>query len=376
MLPRLGRHTDGPTGSASADPVCEGDGQITQESCSRKTSRPRQKRLHPSRSPTQRALERISSTKAGTTNEAKPYTPLREPMPDSACLEIELDGVCPACRIDGLDEARRRMDLPGRANGDEKVAVLKRFHDGVQVSRHLAEPHHIGPQAAGMVAGWTCDVGAELLTPRPARAAPLAQRTQKLAMHMKQVAGAGTLVQVVHILGDEQHVARPSRLELRQSEMGSVGAETRIEELSAPDIIEAVDELRVAGERFGRRDILGSMALPEAAGATEDLKPGLGGDPGSRQNDDQASRFIAGIPLHKTLPDRTGGAGSIWRTPVAPRRHRALAPRAGLRTSDPAVNSRLLYQLSYRGSPNAHGPIAELATRIHPCARPGGPGRN
>ena len=27
-----------------------------------------------------------------------------------------------------------------------------------------------------------------------------------------------------------------------------------------------------------------------------------------------------------------------------------LAPRAGLRTSDPAVNSRLLYQLSYRGA--------------------------
>ena len=31
-----------------------------------------------------------------------------------------------------------------------------------------------------------------------------------------------------------------------------------------------------------------------------------------------------------------------------------LAPRAGLRTSDPAVNSRLLYQLSYRGAERAH----------------------
>ena len=30
-----------------------------------------------------------------------------------------------------------------------------------------------------------------------------------------------------------------------------------------------------------------------------------------------------------------------------------MAPRAGTRTSDPAVNSRLLYQLSYRGAERA-----------------------
>ncbi len=62
-----------------------------------------------------------------------------------------------------------------------------------------------------------------------------------------------------------------------------------------------------------------------------------------------------------------------------------MAPRAGLRTSDPAVNSRLLYRLSYRGTAKAAYSIREIfiaqygrltshfrmvfrMSRIHGCA--------
>mgnify|MGYP003335457386 CR=1 FL=1 len=51
----------------------------------------------------------------------------------------------------------------------------------------------------------------------------LALRLEQLAMHVDQPARAGALVQVVDILGDDQQLARPGGIELRQGDMRRIG---------------------------------------------------------------------------------------------------------------------------------------------------------
>ena len=75
-------------------------------------------------------------------------------------------------------------------------------------------------------------------------------------MHVQQPPGAGALVQVVHVLRDQQEIARPAAVEFRQRAVRGVGLHGRIGELGAARIVELLHARRIAGEGLRRRHIL------------------------------------------------------------------------------------------------------------------------
>jgi len=93
-------------------------------------------------------------------------------------------------------------------------------------------------------------------------------------------------MQIVDVLGDQQHLARPFTLQPAQGGVGGVGLDTGLEQTGAAVVVELVDEVGVPLEPFRRRDILQPDALPDSAGAAESVQAGFLGDSGTGQDDD------------------------------------------------------------------------------------------
>ena len=109
-------------------------------------------------------------------------------------------------------EACRRIDAAARADRDEQVAGDQRLVDAVHLARHLAEPHHVGPQGARLAASRADRLGGQVLGPGIARQTCGAERAGKLTMHMDQRMRAGRLVQAVDVLrhGEDARLRAPS----------------------------------------------------------------------------------------------------------------------------------------------------------------------
>ena len=98
---------------------------------------------------------------------------------------------------------------------------------------------------------------------------------------------AGALVQVVHVLRDQrQLVAAALQRAGCLGERDVRGVWFDLGELRASRLVEAPDQRRVREPRFGRRDVLGPVPLPESASVAERLHPGVGGDAGAGHHDD------------------------------------------------------------------------------------------
>ena len=119
-----------------------------------------------------------------------------------ARFEIELDGVRPVeARL--MDKPGGRIDGARGADGDKEIALGKRAVDAIQPERHLTKPDYMGTHRLRELA-----TGAELVLMEIA--APLDHLTglgaaglEQLAVHMDEVLAAGTLVQIVDVLGDQ-----------------------------------------------------------------------------------------------------------------------------------------------------------------------------
>src|SRR4051794_40883293 len=92
-------------------------------------------------------------------------------------------------------------------------------------------------------------------------------------MHVKQPPRAGTLVKVVDILGDQQQLATPFCIELRERLMGRVGLNRA--ELRAASIVKGMNQLRIASIRLGRTDIFHAVAFPKTVGTAKSRKATL-----------------------------------------------------------------------------------------------------
>ena len=103
-------------------------------------------------------------------------------------------------------------------------------------------------------------------------------------MHVQHPLRPRPLVQVVDILGDDQQLARPGRVELGERAMRRIGLD-RAERRPAR-VVEAVHKLGIARQRLGRADILDAVPFPQPARAAEGGKPALGGDAGAGEDDD------------------------------------------------------------------------------------------
>ena len=95
---------------------------------------------------------------------------------------------------------------------------------------------------------------------------------------------ARALVERVDILGDEQEIAVPRRLEPGQRHMRGIGLD--LGRADPPRVVEFMNQRRIARERLGSRDILDPVAFPQAVGGAERLQPALRADPGAGQDDD------------------------------------------------------------------------------------------
>ena len=121
-------------------------------------------------------------------------------------------------------------------------------------------------------------------------------------MHMDQLPAARALVQVVDVLRHDEHWPRPLPLEPSQRQMRRIGLHRRIAQLRPAQVVEAVDQHRVARERLGRGHILEPVALPQPASATKGGQTQLGGNAGARKDHD---RTVLHARAHRMPPART-----------------------------------------------------------------------
>lgn len=153
--------------------------------------------------------------------------------------------------------------------------------------RHLPEPDDVGPEPAGRVAARAGRRGRKILLPghhrRAAEAAGAAQR----AMHLQQPQRSCAGMQVIDILGDDQHLGRPAPLQLRQRQMRGIRHDGRVAELGTARVVEAMHARGVACEGLRRRDILDPHLRPDPVRVAEGGEPGFPADAGPGQHDDR-----------------------------------------------------------------------------------------
>ncbi len=103
-------------------------------------------------------------------------------------------------------------------------------------------------------------------------------------MHVEQSPRACALVQIVDILGHQQQLAGPFGVEPPQRLVGGIGLDRG--EPRPARVVESVHQRRIAGEGFGRRDILDAMPFPQAVGAAESGEAAFRRYSGARQDHD------------------------------------------------------------------------------------------
>jgi len=79
---------------------------------------------------------------------------------------------------------------------------------------------------------------------------------------MDDTFAAGTFVQIIDILSDEQKPFAKHLFKPRQRQMRRVGLDYRIVQLSPPFIIKTQHQFRIASESFWRCDIFNAMIFP------------------------------------------------------------------------------------------------------------------
>ena len=81
-------------------------------------------------------------------------------------------------------------------------------------------------------------------------------------MHVQQPFRARALVQVVDVLSDDQQLAVPFGIKPRQCHVRRIRAHPS--QRRTPQIIEAMDQIRIARERLGRADVLDPVSFSNA----------------------------------------------------------------------------------------------------------------
>ncbi len=103
-------------------------------------------------------------------------------------------------------------------------------------------------------------------------------------MHVDELFAAGTFVQVIDVLRDEQKTAAP--LAFKSGERVMAGVRLHGVQSGTAQVVEAMYQLWIADERLGRGDILDAVAFPQAVHAAKRRHAGLGGHACAGQHDD------------------------------------------------------------------------------------------
>src|SRR6185437_12810132 len=156
----------------------------------------------------------------------------------------------------------------------EEVAVPKRLVDPVHLVRHLTEPDDVRTHSALDATRGARRSLAHRSGPGETLVACEAPAFHQLAMHVQQPLRTGALMQIVDVLRDEQQLARPFGIELRQRAVS--GIRLRGSKLRAPRIVEGVDERWIAAIGVRGAHVLDPVSLPQTIRATKGRKAALG----------------------------------------------------------------------------------------------------
>ena len=115
---------------------------------------------------------------------------------------------------------------------------------------------------------------------------------QELAVHVKNLLGAASLMEIVNILRHENDLTIERLLQSRQSQMAPIWFDASEKPLPAL-IIKPLHQDRVTGKALGRSDIFDSMPFPQTINPTKGLNPGLRRDACSGEDDDGPTHFLA-----------------------------------------------------------------------------------
>ena len=107
------------------------------------------------------------------------------------------------------------------ADGHEEITALHGVVDAIQVQGQLAEPDDVGAHPACLAGGAAAGL-IHVPRPRVDGAAAEAAASHQLAVHVQELPGAGAVVQVIHILGDQEEGPGPGALQPRQGEVRGV----------------------------------------------------------------------------------------------------------------------------------------------------------
>ena len=129
------------------------------------------------------------------------------------------------------------------------------------------------------------------LVARPVNNVMLIRRAAQfgeLAMQMQHFAAAGTLVQIVDILGDDAHmvvIGQP-----RQCQMGGIGRHRL--QLAAAGIVKIQHHLRIARKRLRGGHFFHFMPFPQAIAVAKSLQAAVGADAGASEHHNIVFRHI------------------------------------------------------------------------------------
>jgi hypothetical protein len=104
---------------------------------------------------------------------------------------------------------------------------------------------------------------------------------------MDEILRSGAFMEVIDVLGYDQHIAFPFLFQLYESKVPGIRFYRRVQKAAAAHIVELMDEGRIAGEGLRRGNILDFMAAPETSSPPERFQPAFGGNPGARKDDDR-----------------------------------------------------------------------------------------
>lgn len=105
-------------------------------------------------------------------------------------------------------------------------------------------------------------------------------------MHVDDVLRTSTLVQIIDVLSDDDHLAGILPLQKPKRFVSCVGLDSLGEKLATALVVEAVDEGRITTKRLRGGDVFDPVVLPQAVDRSEGANAGFRGDAGAGQDHD------------------------------------------------------------------------------------------
>ena len=185
-----------------------------------------------------------------------------------------------------VDEVGGRVDGAGGADNEHEGGFVELLLDAIHFEGDFAEEDDVRAEAAttGAMADFCEALVDGVVFDGWAAAVEFAVSLVEFAVHVEEADGAGAFVKVVDVLGAEEEAVAEAGFELGKSDVRGI----RLRGLGrgAARGVELPDERWVAGESFGRADVLNAMARPKAVGGAKGRQAAFSADASAGKDED------------------------------------------------------------------------------------------